>query len=389
MRILHYCQHVLGIGHLFRSLAIDRALPDHRIRLITGGPPLTIPLPSNVESFDLPELSMDSEFSGPLTSRRDMTLEQVKAARATRLLDGVKTFAPHVLLLELYPFGRKAFRFELDPVLDYVRRRAGFDCRIFCSLRDILVEKENWVKHETRAASILNRYFDAVLVHADPQVVTLGETFDHLDLLEIPLVYTGFVTELPPASLRAAMRRKLGLAANEQLVVVSAGGGKVGGRLLAASLRAFNMLADHGRLRMMVFCGPYGDPQRLPPPAPRLASRLQVIPFSPDFVAYLAAADLSISMAGYNTCMNILSTGVPALVWPFAQNREQRLRARRLRRFHALELLSDADLAADALAAKILHGLDQAVTACRAIDLNGADNTARWIEAKVRPGPKE
>jgi predicted glycosyltransferase len=119
-----------------------------------------------------------------------------------------------------------------------------------------------------------------------------------------------------------------------------------------------------------------------------LAPRVQVIPFSPDFSAYLAAADLSISMAGYNTCMNILSTGVPALVWPFAQNREQRLRVQRLRRFHALERLSDADLRAEALATKILQGLEKPVRACRDIDLNGADNTARWIEDQVQAGPE-
>ena len=38
MNILHYTQHVLGIGHLFRSLAIDRALAPATVHLTTGGP---------------------------------------------------------------------------------------------------------------------------------------------------------------------------------------------------------------------------------------------------------------------------------------------------------------------------------------------------------------
>ena len=54
---------------------------------------------------------------------------------------------------------------------------------------------------------------------------------------------------------------------------------------------------------------------------------MKVSRFTSDFLSYLAAADLSVSMAGYNTCMNVLASRVPSLVWPFAQNREQRLRA--------------------------------------------------------------
>ena len=37
MRILHYSQHVLGIGHFFRSLEITHALSNHHdLTLISG-----------------------------------------------------------------------------------------------------------------------------------------------------------------------------------------------------------------------------------------------------------------------------------------------------------------------------------------------------------------
>jgi predicted glycosyltransferase len=72
--------------------------------------------------------------------------------------------------------------------------------------------------------------------------------------------------------------------------------------------------------------------------------RVDVQRFSPDFLAELAAADLSVSMGGYNTTMNLLAAEVPALVWPFARNREQGMRAGRLARLGALELLGEADL---------------------------------------------
>ena len=56
------------------------------------------------------------------------------------------------------------------------------------------------------------------------------------------------------------------------------------------------------------------------------------------------AADLSVSMAGYNTCMNIIQAGVPALVYPFAQNREQTFRAQRLARKADIGLVTKGDL---------------------------------------------
>ncbi|MFN7999861.1 MAG: glycosyltransferase [Acidobacteriota bacterium] len=54
--------------------------------------------------------------------------------------------------------------------------------------------------------------------------------------------------------------------------------------------------------------------------------------YATDFLSWLQRADVSISLAGYNTCMDILSAGVRALVYPFTgqNNDEQTRRARKL-----------------------------------------------------------
>jgi predicted glycosyltransferase len=103
--------------------------------------------------------------------------------------------------------------------------------------------------------------------------------------------------------------------------------------------------------------------------------------FTPEFLSYLAAADLSVSMAGYNTTMNLLAARVPALVWPFAQNREQQLRSERLKALGALQLLRDADLEPLRLAALMARMLERAERPEAGVDLNGAQATARWIDA--------
>ena len=81
MKILQYCQHVLGIGHFFRTLEICRALSDHEVVLVTGGPRVDTNLPGHVREVRLPDLQMNQVYKGLFSSRKDSSLEQIKADR--------------------------------------------------------------------------------------------------------------------------------------------------------------------------------------------------------------------------------------------------------------------------------------------------------------------
>jgi len=153
MKIIQYSQNVLGVGHLFRSLEIARALSAHEVILVTGGPPVETELPMHAREFCLPILQMDDAFKGLLTTEKNLTLDQVKEVRQKKLF-----------LVELFPFGRRMFRFELDPVVRALRGKRPAPCAIICSVRDILVEKKDHVRHEAKVVKTLNRYFDQVLV---------------------------------------------------------------------------------------------------------------------------------------------------------------------------------------------------------------------------------
>ena len=111
--------------------------------------------------------------------------------------------------------------------------------------------------------------------------------------------------------------------------------------------------------------------------------------FSADFLAYLAAADLSISMGGYNTSMDILASGVPALVWPFGLNREQRMRSRRLAERGALKILNDEDLQPDRLSEIMTQTVSDTHPGKLDIDLDGAYHTARWLENWIKKKQKK
>ncbi|MCC6537431.1 MAG: glycosyl transferase [Bryobacterales bacterium] len=373
-RLLFYCQHVLGMGHLVRSREIVRALGDFDVWFLNGGEPVDgFAFPAGVEVVQLPPIRSDAAFQAIDAS------EAVKAERRAMLLGLLGRVEPDVVVMEMFPFGRRKFAFELVPLLEEIRRR-GNRTKVVSSVRDILVSKRDQARHEEQACGWLNEYFDLVLVHADERFQPLGDTFGRASAIRCPVAYTGFVTE--PCRVIPSTRRGLG---GTPRLIASAGGGRVGFPLLAATLEASRVLAPDTPHELTVLTGPYLPDDEFAQLNARAAGAawIRVDRFAHDFVERLAAADLLVSQAGYNTCMNILSTQVKALVEPFAgnQNEEQSIRARKLEQLGLLGVLAPADLAPARLAARIAMALAQPAPALAAplLALNGAAETARLL----------
>lgn len=380
VKIILYCQHVLGIGHFFRTLEICRALHRHRVILVSGGPETPAPLPPHVRRVQLPELAMDHAFQNLHATGGD-SLERTQENRRAMLEQLLREETPDLFLIELYPLGRKAFRNELNPILEQIKDGHLPPCRVVCSVRDILVEKEDQVRHDTRAVNALNRWFDALLVHADPAVIKLDATFSRMADIRIPVTYTGFVAPpVSPVGDRAAWKATRGMTPDQVLVVASAGGGAVGYPLLDAVARAVPRLPEDLPIWVQLFTGPFMSARDAEKLQQRRNHRMHIDRFAKNFPAWLGAADLSLSMAGYNTCMNILATGVPALVHPFGQNREQGLRARLLEDRGLLGVLPAEGLNPPELADRMIQLLQSPRHDDKcSVNINGAANTARWI----------
>jgi predicted glycosyltransferase len=373
---------VLGVGHLFRTIEICKAMAGHEVILALGGPRIETELPDHVSIMQLPHLQMDPEFKGLFGSDESASLDQIREKRKKKLLALIKKERPQIFLMELYPFGRKAFRFELDPVIEEIRSRPSTRCGVISSVRDILVEKEDQQRHEERVLERLNHYFDAVLIHSDPKVITLDQTFLRFGEINIPVVYTGYIAPKPPDSVRDGIRKQMGIEEEETLIVASAGSGSVGKPLLEAVIQAFSLLEIETEAHLRVYTGPFISENEFTSlmHMKNIAPSIHIEKFTSDFLSLLTVADLSISMGGYNTTMNILTSGVPALVWPFGQNREQRLRAKRLADLGALRLINDQDLIPGNLARLMRKTLAKESLKKIEIDLNGAANTVTWLE---------
>jgi len=341
-RLLFYCQHSVGLGHLVRSMNLAGGLAeDFDVTLLNGGPwPKNVAQPPSIDIVHLPALGLDADYA--LVSRDDRyTVEQAVEARKSLIMDCFRETAPDVVLIELFPFGRKKFRGELMPLLEAARAAepAPF---VACSLRDILVGgKREQQAHDDRASRVTNEYFDAVLVHADERFVSLEETFHPTVPLRTPVHYTGFVRGAQVA--RPERPR-------EQRVLVSAGGGLVGAPLFRAAVEAHPRVMDLG-LRTTIVTGPF-----LPEPDVEELFRradettgLEVVRYLPDLAGEMAASAVSVSQAGYNTTMDILSSSTPSVVVPYGEGREdeQAERSRRLERLGALRVLDSDRLSGD------------------------------------------
>jgi predicted glycosyltransferase len=387
MKIIVYCQHVLGVGHFFRTLEIVKALDAHDIVLVTGGDRLPGSLPGHVRQVKLPGLMMDEGFSGLYSIDPEKKVDDVKKERQQILEQLFLQERPDLFLVELYPFGRKAFRFELDPVLSLIARDTTLECRVVCSLRDILVEKKDASAYENRVVDTLNLWFDALLIHSDPRLIRLDTSFSRIQDIRVPMVYTGFVTPLPDPPTVAKLRPALGIEPDHFLVVASAGGGTVGAPLLRAALLAHGLLPDQNKVSMIILTGPYMDKKKVAELCSLAGEGVRVEPFWNDFISLVSAADLSISMAGYNTCMNLVAAGVPSLVWPFDQNREQRMRAEALADFANITVLEEENLIPTVLAGIIQERLVAGKTQNpQRLDLGGARAVSNWIEERALCG---
>jgi predicted glycosyltransferase len=378
-KLMFYCQHVLGMGHFIRSAEIARGLVgSFDVCFLNGGEIIPgFDLPPEIEVIDLPPIKADAQFRDIHAVGSTANLDEIKSDRRQRILDEYRRLDPDILMIELYPFGRLKFAFELMPLLECAKS-AGSQTKVVCSLRDILVSKREQQRFEEEACRIVNQYYDLLLVHSDPRFQRLEETFPKVSELKCPIRYTGFVTQRLPQDPSP-------VAGSEKSIVVSIGGGRVGIELIECAIEAGRLIAEELPHELLIFTGPYLPETEYQQLQARIMGRsnVKLQRYTTEFTSYLRKAGLSISMAGYNTCLNILTTGVPAIVYPFMgnNNREQTIRADKLSELGIVEVIYPHELTPQLLAGKIRPALSKPRQAMRApaLELNGVANTSEAL----------
>lgn len=386
-RIAFYCQHVLGVGHLVRSTEIIRALcPHFSLLLISGGKAVEgFRFPTQIEVVNLPALETDPDFSHLQVCNGSASIQEVREARKTMLRSLLDQFAPDAFIIELFPFGRKRFAFELIPALEQIHQKRD-RTRVVCSLRDILVRKRDQSEYEERVCKIVNRYFDLVLVHGDPRFQKLDETFSRAGDLSCPVRYTGYVVQRPSDQEQGGSSTRV---PDTPFILVTIGSGRYrnGHKLLRAAIKTAQLLFQKLPHQWVIFTGHFIPDEEflLLRELAQQQPNVTLDRYTPGLLPYMNRADLSISMGGYNTIMNILSSGTRAIVFPYTANddQEQYLRAEKLQKLGIVDVIHP-----DALEpGKLAQVVDAALRKNRArleCDINGAEQTARILKRLLR-----
>ncbi|MEE4015717.1 glycosyltransferase [Roseibium sp. FZY0029] len=372
-KALIHVQHLLGTGHVVRAAAIGKALAAEgvEVTLASGNsiPPTLDTGPLKV--VELPACkSPDASFKRLVTLDSEDIDEAWKIARVKASIQALDADDYDLLLTETYPFGRRQLDFELSPLLEAAKSRTRVPL-IATSIRDILVRKKQLWKERWMADQAL-KYYDRILIHSDPDFIRLADSFPFAEEVDHLLRYTGYVGGEP----RPAAAGSDG----EDEVIISCGGGAVAESLLSAALEARPLSRRAEDTQWRVLIGHDISDEAFAVYRQSAAEGVIVERARRDFPDLLKRARLSVSQAGYNTVLDILQAGVPAVFVPFAQinETEQTQRAEALAGHGRAIVTPEADLTPERLAGAI----DDALALSRSkhtVRLGGAEESARVL----------
>lgn len=344
MKALIHVQHLLGIGHAVRAAAIGRALAGRgvAVTLVTGNHLPDVVDTSGLDVVALPAArAADVTFSTLLNADGQPIDDAWMENRKRQLLALEDELRPDILLTEFFPLGRRKFRFELIPLLQQVHGRPDRPA-VASAVRDILVAKDDPAIERWMADTAL-AFYDRLLVHGDPEIIRLDETFRFAGDLEHLIAYTGFVhggaaaPEPPPGD-------------GEDEIIVACGGGSVGETLLRAAAGAAS--ADRSGHRWRILAGRDVPESLFDELSSGMGPNIALEHARPDFPNLLKRARLAVCQGGYNTVMDILAAGVSGVLVPFAQAREseQTVRAEALAQHGRMVSVAEHGLTARRLA---------------------------------------
>jgi predicted glycosyltransferase len=316
-----------------------------------------------------------------------MDCREVIAHRSWQLLGAAVFFRPDVLVVDHAPLGMKG---ELVPALKVMRAKLP-RARTVLGLRDILDEPEvvrrTW--REQHVYGALEHYYDRILVYGERRHFAVDREYALPAAVCSKLEFTGYIRKRDPLVAARVVRERLGIPANAPFLLATVGGGGDGAEVLSAAIGAVARLRrERPALRALVVTGPLMEErtQQSLAAAAEQVPGVKVASFMLDPASVMAAADVIVGMAGYNTVTEILSLGRRAVLVPrVVPRREQWIRARLMQRHGLAQMIEPADLTPENLAGAIERSLcerDRPTT--EAFSLHGTENAVAAIRSLLR-----
>ena len=359
--ILMYSHDTYGLGHIRRTMAIASHLMGPRINiLILTGSPIA-------GRFSFGERIDFVRIPGMIKKTNDEYLPMSIKINPRHALDirkniitaTAKTFQPHLFIVDKEPLGLKK---EILPTLKWLRRCRP-DTRTILGLRDIMDDAET-VKKDWREKKV---YEHLENLYSEIWIYGIQEFYDPIDEYEISdaisrkIHFTGYIPrKIPGKDAVNKIKKELGLKSPEKLVVVTTGGGGDGYRVMDTYLATLESFSNQPPFKSVLITGPF-MPKEERRDVFKRARRLGVrtYHFYRQMEKIFSAADIVVSMGGYNTLCEILGQGTISLVIPRETPRqEQIIRARAFHRQNLVDYIAWSDFSADRLGQKLFDLLE-------------------------------
>ncbi|MCI0414584.1 hypothetical protein L0222_17540 [bacterium] len=393
-RIAVFTHDAYGLGHIRRCSHIvqkfSESAPNSSILLVTGSPAVQMlkSFPPNADYVKIPTV-VTSGVQGSKPPMLSIGLAELSLLRRRMIQETITTFAPDVFLVDNFPLGS---RLELLPTLMELRKSST---RILLGLRDVADPPQQLRNDWSRDGiyEVLERYYDRILVYGVPQVLDVVDAYGFSDHLASKVHYCGYVTAesfcLQPAE---EVREDLGF--DGSFAVATVGGGGDGFPLLKIFLNAMRLLPE---ISAFVILGEFmsdADKSELRMQAEGL-KRIVIRDYVSNLPSYIAAADVTIAMGGYNTTSEILALDAPAIlvprIWRSGEHRnpkkysgrqdaEQLVRTQALAQIGLVESIHPDQLNPENLAARIANFLhNPRKTRGSLLKLNGLEEVCDQI----------
>ncbi len=337
--ILMYSHDTYGLGHIRRTMAIASHLCSDGVNiLILTGSPIAgrFKFPERIDFVRIPGMiKKTNEEYRPLSIK--INPRHALDIRKNIITATAKAFQPHLFIVDKEPLGLKK---EVLPTLRWIRRCLPHSHTIL-GLRDIMDDAEtvrrDWAKKNVYRN--LDELYSEIWIYGNQDFYDPIAEYAIPESVKQKMLFTGYIPRRKPNRKAAQrIREDLGIGLDEKLVVVTTGGGGDGFTLMDTYLAMLEQGVPSTPFRSVLVTGPFmprEDRRKVFKRARRRGASSFL--FFRQMEKLMAAADLVVSMGGYNTLSEVLSQGTPSLVIPREKPRlEQLIRARA---FHAQGLI--------------------------------------------------
>ena len=372
LRVLLYSHDSVGLGHLRRNLAIAGEIadtfPNSNILIVTGSPCATqFQLPPNTDLIKIPTISKDRK-GRYVVHNSSGSLDHILKFRSKIILDAFHMFEPTLVIVDHQLTGLKG------EALDMLRAAKKKGVLTIYGSRDIKdspeVVQSFWDTRDHRWA--LNEGYDQVCIYGVPEVfdprVAYAPFLDKVKRVD----FVGYIVPAIKEVAKAPARRK------RKKVLVTFGGGGDGAQKAKLYLRA--LATEPANWDSHIITGPLMEPEvkhyiRSQARKIEPVGAIKVQRFHRNIPDLLNQVDAVVGMAGYNSCAEILQSGIPAVLLPRVfPRKEQLIRAERMAELGWVSVVSEVDPDPRKLFAAVKAALASPRRSQPATEFNGLSN---------------